>query len=112
MSEGDVFIEYLNASIKADGQFKGVVLEGELLQKGMTTYPEPTAERTLITEDLWRLTLIESGEHELYDLNTDPHERHNLYHDPDYAEQVKTLTQRMLAWQEEYGDGVKFNLSA
>ena len=111
LDENDVFIEYLNASIKADGQFKGVTLTGELHQKAMATYPKPTAERTLITEDLWRLTLIESGEHELYDLNTDPYERQNLYHDPNYEEQVVRLTRKFQNWQTECRDGIKFDLS-
>jgi len=108
LQNNDVFIEYLNGAVSSDGQFKGVTLTDDLRKKGMATYPTPTQERTLITEDLWRLTLIESGEPELYDLNTDPHERNNLYHNPNYADQVSTLTKKMQTWQMEYGDTVRF----
>ena len=41
---------------------------------------------------------------ELYDLETDPDEMHNLIDDPDYDDVEKELRTRLAALQEQYGD--------
>lgn len=43
-------------------------------------------------------------EYELYDLQTDPDEMHNLYGDPKYAELVKKLRARLAELRKETGD--------
>ena len=43
-------------------------------------------------------------EFELYDLDIDPLEEHNLYGDPKYAELTKTLRARMEELRKETGD--------
>ncbi len=44
---------------------------------------------------------------ELYDLDSDPLEMHNLFHDPGYKRIRKELEQRLRAWQQETGDSFK-----
>jgi arylsulfatase A-like enzyme len=43
-------------------------------------------------------------EWELYDLQADPEEKHNLYHDPAHQDLVARLTRRLRALQAQYGD--------
>jgi len=61
--------------------------------------------RTLLSPDGWKLTLSPAlGQHELFDLSTDPQERANVYHDPAHAERVAAMTGRLRAWQQRTGD--------
>ena len=46
-------------------------------------------------------------EFELYDLQNDPWEFHNLAGDPRYAEQFKRLKKRLAQWQEETNDPLR-----
>ncbi len=41
---------------------------------------------------------------ELYDLQTDPHERKNLAQQPEHAETVRTLSDKLWTWMERVGD--------
>lgn len=41
---------------------------------------------------------------ELYDIETDPHELHNLIDDPNYQDVARRLENALDAWQSEYGD--------
>ncbi len=43
-------------------------------------------------------------EWELFDLESDPHELHNVYHDPAYADVVRTLTGELSRLQAKVGD--------
>lgn len=43
-------------------------------------------------------------EWELYDMQKDPHEMHNVYNDPAYAEVQKMMHQRLKEMREKYGD--------
>jgi len=43
-------------------------------------------------------------EWELYDRQNDPHELNNVYHDPDYAEGVVALKQKLKAIRQTYQD--------
>ena len=60
--------------------------------------------RTLLTPDGWKLNCSPRGEHELYDLNTDPHETCNLAGDPSQLERMNRYLARLRAWQEETND--------
>ena len=46
---------------------------------------------------------------ELYDLQADPSEMHNLYGQPEYEPVVKELKEEMLKLQEQYNDPVRFS---
>ena len=52
----------------------------------------------------WKLNVHASGEHELYDLRTDPAERHNAFADAEHAEVVRDLDRRLRQWQRETAD--------
>lgn len=49
---------------------------------------------------------------ELYDLEKDPHELNNVYHDPVYADTIAELMQRMRALQETYKDEEAIELNS
>ena len=49
-----------------------------------------------------------SDEGELYDIEADPNERRNLYHDPDHAEIVHECRRRLLDWLVETSRAVTF----
>lgn len=46
---------------------------------------------------------------ELYDLENDPHELHNLYGDPEYAGQVAAMKDELRKLQEQYDDPARFS---
>jgi len=61
--------------------------------------------RTLVSHEGWKLNLCATDPQcELYDLNTDPYEQHNLYADPAQRGRVADLRARLLAWQQQSGD--------
>ena len=62
--------------------------------------------RTVITPDRWKLNLCPADQCELYDLNTDPHEMHNLYDDPQYRDRIRDMAARIRIWQAATGDEV------
>jgi len=62
--------------------------------------------RSIITADGWKLNLCPHDRGELYDLNSDPHERRNLFSEPDQRDRIHELTERIRHWQEETGDTV------
>jgi arylsulfatase A-like enzyme len=49
---------------------------------------------------VWNATAVD----ELYDLQTDPGELHNLAADPGYADELRRLRHRLVAWMQETGD--------
>ena len=50
------------------------------------------------------INYYDMGEWELFDLEEDPDELHNVYDDPAYADVVKRMKQRMRELQQQYGD--------
>jgi len=60
--------------------------------------------RTLVTPDGWRYTWSAAGEHELYDLNNDADERHNVVSDPAHTDRVAGYVAELRAWQRRTGD--------
>jgi choline-sulfatase len=52
----------------------------------------------------WKLTLHASGEHELYDLQSDPGEAHNSFFDPGVSDVIESLTHGLREWQRETND--------
>jgi hypothetical protein len=60
--------------------------------------------RSVITADRWKLNLCAVDRGELYDLNTDPDEIHNLFDDPEHSDRVRTMAARLHLWQAENGD--------
>ncbi len=89
---------------------------------GYATYPnayergEPLGEpaevaRLLLTVDVrtirhgrWKLNVHLSGEHELYDLLTDPEELHNAFYDARNQGVIAELFERLQAWQPRTAD--------
>jgi len=73
----------------------GDVSEAEVLR----ALQEPV--RSVISPDGWKLNYHRDGEHELYDLDRDPHETENLAADPTPAhdERLHHLLGELLDWQ-------------
>jgi arylsulfatase A-like enzyme len=65
------------------------------------TFPQ----RAIIT-DQYKLILSEGPSYELYDLQTDPYELHNLADDPSYEGMRQDLTRRLVTWMKETGDNI------
>ena len=63
-------------------------------------------QRTIITHALWKLTLSDVGEGELYDLNSDPTERRNLFFDSRHQAKIAELRERLRHWQKATADSV------
>jgi len=64
--------------------------------------------RTLVTPDNWKLVCSpDLGQHELYDLNSDPYETTNLAGHADQKPRMREMRDRIRAWQERTGDAVE-----
>ncbi|TVR29518.1 MAG: hypothetical protein EA404_14650 [Spirochaetaceae bacterium] len=105
----DVFIQYHEdpRDLYRKQKYEGL-LTPELKEPLERLYAEPVEERSVVTRDRWRLTLTQTGEHELYNLNEDPLERVNLYGSRENAAVVKELRAKIKAWQARYGDDAAF----
>jgi len=73
----------------------------EQVQKAVT---DPV--RTVLTPTGWKLNLSPLGEHELYNLVSDPLEIHNLASKPEYRPTMRDLAARIRRWQERTSDQV------
>ena len=60
--------------------------------------------RTLRTNDGWKMTLAPAGEGELYNLNLDPKEMHNVFYDAESLERIQRFTAEINLWQKATGD--------
>jgi arylsulfatase A-like enzyme len=60
--------------------------------------------RTIVSHENWKLDLCSTDQSEFYDLNQDPHELTNRFHDPAYRAQIEDLTARIRAWQRSTSD--------
>lgn len=60
--------------------------------------------RSVITADRWKLNLCAVDQGELYDLNSDPGEFHNLFDKPEYRDRIRRMAARLHLWQAENGD--------
>lgn len=66
--------------------------------------------RTIVTPDGWKFTCSPRGEHQLFDLNTDPLERRNLAFEADMLDRVVDLRRRIGLWQDRTRDHVPLPL--
>ena len=105
-ADRDVFIEWNGADsgTKVVESGPSIASEEELL----ASVSDPV--RTVLTPDGWKLNCSPLGDHELYDLNSDPHETTNLAADPDHRPQMEQLHTRIRKWQETTEDEVDCQL--
>ena len=97
LAGNDVFIEWNGPDARPIRLYEGGVPAEEWARvKGPW--------RTIVAEGRWKLNLSATDQCELYDLATDPHERINRYDDPDQAERIAELVDRLHAWQQRTGD--------
>jgi len=79
--------------------------EHEIENEATAAKRDPT--RTIVTPDGWRFTCSPLGRHELYNLEEDPIEIHNLAKSGEYSDLMKDLLGRIRAWQKRTGDDVE-----
>ncbi|MFP3937175.1 MAG: sulfatase [Phycisphaerae bacterium] len=106
----DVFIEWHNDTPpeKADvPDYAGEFAPAERCAESLTADV-----RTLVSPDGWKLNIWTSGEHELYDLNTDPRERTNRIGDGEKAGRVGDMFARIRERQESTGDSLELPVPA
>lgn len=63
--------------------------------------------RTVISPDGWKLCLRDKDLNQLYNLNDDPRETHNLFKDRQYASVISRLRDDIHRWQEATNDRLK-----
>src|SRR5438105_14426630 len=63
--------------------------------------------RVAIFPDGWKLCLRDAEKHELYNLQSDPGEKQNLYHRGGPRNLIRRLTREIHRWQEDVEDSVK-----
>ena len=96
----DVFLEWSGS----DGHTGASLGEAEVNK----SLGEPL--RSVITAERWKLNVYERGQHELYDLNADPHELTNLYGQPEQRNRIDDLTAGLRRWQHQTGDEIDLPL--
>jgi arylsulfatase A-like enzyme len=62
--------------------------------------------RTVITQDGWKLCLSDADRHQLFNLEQDPWELHNLFHAGGHDDVVRRLANDIHRWQKEVNDTV------
>ena len=88
----DTFIEWNDS----ERNMPGSGLNADPVSQAIESAPR----RTVIGHEGWKLNLYEADDHELYDLNADPHEQVNVIEDPAWRERASELRQRIVRWQE------------
>jgi arylsulfatase A-like enzyme len=63
--------------------------------------------RTLVSPEGWKLCLRDKDLNELYNLNEDPFEMHNLYSDPQHSSLVSHFSTEIHRWQDLTKDKLK-----
>jgi len=58
----------------------------------------------MVRDRRWKYVWNATAEDELYDIETDPGELHNLATDPRYADELARLRERLVAWMEQTND--------
>ena len=100
MPPGNVFLEW------SPNRFK--------VMKGTKLAPRRTIKRAMnestravISAEGWKLCLRDQDLNELYNLEADPNETHNLYYQPDYRAIIEQGRRDILSWQRTTGDTLK-----
>lgn len=103
LEEAEVVFEW-------SGARDGVAADGQRFERSGASGQAVAAQQRTIRRGRWKLTVDEAGEHELYDLTTDPHETRNLLygdrlvHNANAAAAVTHLWERLRAWQARTDD--------
>ncbi len=103
-----VFIEWnwpsgrLSPFTGTEQQTRALVADDEALERVRQSVCDPV--RTVISPDGWKLNISTSGEDECYDLNRDPGETVNRFHDPETQAIRRELTARLRQWKHETND--------
>ena len=87
--------------------FLGELVRGEENPGEAVTFDEYGATRMIRTGKYKYVHRYVDGPHELYDLEQDPHEEHNLYGQKEYAPVVVELRNRLTKWFNRYADPQK-----
>jgi len=62
--------------------------------------------RAVVTADGWKLVLSDVDKHQLYNLERDPWELHNLFYASGHVDGVRRLSEEIHRWQKEVNDTV------
>jgi arylsulfatase A-like enzyme len=100
MRPGNIFMEW------SPNRFK--------VMKGTRLAPRRTIKRAMnestravISTEGWKLCLRDQDLNELYNLEADPNEAHNLYYQPDYRAIIEQGRRDILSWQRTTGDTLR-----
>jgi len=103
----DIFIEWhgKDTGRHAEPYIPGMNLKNESKELSIT---DKESLRTVLTQDNWKLNVSSIGDHELYDLNSDPYETNNVISDPSHNERVVSMVTKINQWQEKTADKADF----
>lgn len=99
LAGNDVFIQWTGVGHPTSG------FSMDLSEREMETILQAPW-RTIVSAEGWKLNLSPVDQCELYDLNADPYEQHNLFDDPAQRGRIRDLADRIRRWQERTGDDV------
>lgn len=99
--EEDVFIQWNGSEGRLAAKLEGVTPQD-------VARVEDAPIRTVITQDGWKLCRCARDKSQLFDLNSDPWERKNLFYNPSMPEKTNDLGKRIVHWQETVQDTITF----
>jgi arylsulfatase A-like enzyme len=102
-SPNNVFLEWAPNRTKVK---KG----SRLARRRMIKRAVEESTRTLVSPEGWKLCLRDKDSNELYNLEDDPFETHNLHSDAQYASVVSRLASDIYRWQEATNDDLKLSV--
>ncbi|MCX6326840.1 MAG: sulfatase-like hydrolase/transferase [Bacteroidia bacterium] len=100
--EDYVFIEWNNDKIEDNVAIK----KNKPGSEEEITRAQRSITRTAIAPDGWKLCLSDLDHSQLFDLNSDPYEKTNLFTQPEHRDKIVFLANKIYEWQKLTGDSV------
>ncbi|MBI3969952.1 MAG: sulfatase-like hydrolase/transferase [Chloroflexi bacterium] len=104
LASGDRAPDDAEVVIEWNGLERQISGSGELSDAREVEARLRSVDTRTIRRGRWKLNVHLSREFELYDLQQDPGELHNAFHDPGNEPIIRALYDRLLAWQRETND--------
>ncbi|MFX4273821.1 sulfatase family protein [Propionibacteriaceae bacterium Y1685] len=84
--------------------FAPVLSGGQPASTGPVVVHDEYGGTRMMRTEQWKLVVRHQGPGELYDLNADPDERHNLIDEPQHADRVHELHSALITWFDTHAD--------
>lgn len=102
VEEDYIFIEWNTG----DNENNASLNKAKLTKEEAEARAERSITRTVISPDGWKLCLSDLDNSQLFDLNSDPYEKANLFTRPEYRDKIVFLANKIYEWQKLTNDNI------